>query len=142
MIQAWLLRIEDAIEAGYKIAADWWNNPTKRISLPEDFNIEIFNDFTMGGNPNENEFLLNACLARKLPTRVFLAEIQRRGLIAPNLDLDEVEEMIEDEPPDEALLPMGKDREGTRPGRLARKAKRQAARKSLARPGPGKQSGK
>jgi len=94
LVQTWLRAIEVALYTAYEYAATWINE-----KLPDDFGVDIFSDFDVPGDPNENEFLLNACLNGKISDKLFLSEIQRRGSISPNVDLEEEIEEIKSQPP-------------------------------------------
>lgn len=132
VMQMWLTRLEQGLKQAFKMAALWYSNTRSKITIPEDFQVQIFKDFFVRGDSNENEFLLNAAMLGKLPSEVFLYEIQRRGVIAPHWDLQKVADdgaKEEKERAEAELVRSVKQEETTR-----------RTREMLSRSGPGNQS--
>ena len=142
VIQSWIRATERGLRQAYEYAADWMNLKRQRVTIPEKFKVDIYSDFSVGGDPNENEFLLNAALAGKIPTKLFLKEIHRRGVISVDTDIEETLDEIEDEFPPEEMVGEGNDDTPLEGVENARKETRRSRRARLARSGPGAQSAK
>ena len=105
-IQAWIKVLEEGIEEAYGMAAEW-----SGTELPEDFSIDIYSDFkvSLWGSTDVDK-LLKACIAGKMSKRTFLLEIQRRGMISEDIDIDqELKEIEEDSSILDGLLAVPED---------------------------------
>ncbi len=92
--------LEAAIIMMYEAAAKW-----RKIELPETFSVKIFDDFTIGIRSTQDlDFLLKSVIASKLDLETFLKEIQRRGTLSEDADLEVIMNSIAAEGPALALL--------------------------------------
>lgn len=82
--QSWIRVTEELLTGAYEDAAAW-----KRVSLPDDFIVNIYSEFLEPGSVDDIDRLFEMRTAGELTRRTFLAEIQRRGVLAEGLDLDE-----------------------------------------------------
>lgn len=95
--------LEATILSMYKAAAKW-----RKIELPEDFSVKIFDDFTIGLRSTQDlDFLLKSVGLNKIDLETFLKEIQRRGTLSEDADLEVIMERIEAEGP--SLASLGED---------------------------------
>jgi len=94
-IQAWVMALEGLLYRAYVVAAEWINVP-----LPEDFKVDVFNDFAIWIRAAQDiEHLLKMRQAGELSRRTFLREVKRRALLSQTLDVDQETEDIEAEGP-------------------------------------------
>lgn len=132
VMQMWITRLEHALKQGFKMAALWYSSTNDSVTIPEDFQVQIFKDFFVRGDTNENEFLLNAAMLGKIPTETFLYEIQRRGVLAPHHDIKEIAKQGAKEAKERADEELSRE--------ASREARTQRVREMLSRQGPGPQS--
>lgn len=98
-IQAWVMSLEDMIYRAYKMSAEWLN-----IELPDDFKVDVFNDFAIWllAMQQVGE-LVKIRQAGEISRKTFLREIKRRGLLSETVDIEKEIADIEAEGP---ALPM------------------------------------
>lgn len=84
-IQAWVMSLERLLRQAFEIAAEWIN-----VELPEDFKVDIFNDFAIWVRAMQDVTeLIKMRQAGELSRQTFLREIKRRALLSETLDIDE-----------------------------------------------------
>jgi hypothetical protein len=87
------LGLEDALDRALQIMADW-------VKLPEGGHVSIFNDFGAASLAEAStQILLNAAQANKISDETFFEEMQRRGIISPDVDWEEEHSRIEAQGP-------------------------------------------
>ncbi len=102
-IQAWVMGVEDMLYRAYQLAGEWINQ-----ELPDDFKVDIFNDFAIWMRAAEDiANLLKIKQAGEISRETFLREVKRRGLLSETVDIAEEKERIEAEGP--ALGLVGRD---------------------------------
>jgi hypothetical protein len=92
-MQAWVEGFESFLTLLYHAAARWTEE-----EIPEDFEIEVFKDFdiVLRGGEDLRE-LREARKIKEITSRMYLEEIQRRGLISEGHDIDDVLEELAEE---------------------------------------------
>ena len=87
-IQAWIRSVENALREAYMLAGSWM-----RVEIPDDFGIDITNDFGISLRANDDiKALLDLRKTGDITRETFLREVKRRGLLSESLDiLDELE---------------------------------------------------
>jgi len=99
-IQAWIRALEGLLEQAYRAAAKWVN-----VQLPDEFSVDIFNDFGIGLRSSEEvEALIKARKNKEISRETFLKELKRRGLLSDSVDVAAEMERVEDEGPELADL--------------------------------------
>lgn len=99
-IQTWIRDEEFALEKCYEFAAKWI-----RVTLPEDFSIDIFNEFTLSLRSEQDVVaLMQSRLAGEISRETYLTELRRRGLIADYIDIQAEMARIESEGPPLGLV--------------------------------------
>jgi len=94
-IQSWIRGIEGVIERAYRIAAQLANK-----TLPEEFGIDIFQDFGIGQRAQQDiAALAVARAARDIDHETYLYELRRRGVLDESTDLAAVIAKTQDEGP-------------------------------------------
>ena len=83
-IQSWIRRLENGLVQCYEMAARWVN-----VTLPDDFSIDIFNDFgiTVQG-ATDAAILKDARAAGDITQGTYLKEMKRRGILNEALDVE------------------------------------------------------
>jgi len=90
-IQAWIRGLENAFEGCYAMAAQWANSP-----LPEDFAVDVFNDFGISLSATEDvRALMDMRVAGLITQQTFLEEVKRRGVLADEVDIESEMENLE-----------------------------------------------
>jgi len=87
-VQLWVTDLENVVYKAFVIAAQWM-----KITLPDTFNINIFNNFGIDANTADKEFLLRLRTAKQITHRTLLNEIKRTGVLSEELDVEK--EIIE-----------------------------------------------
>jgi hypothetical protein len=104
-IQAWVLSLEAMLYHAYILAAEW-----VKAKVPEDFKIDIFNDFALLLRAIQDiEALIKIRQASEISRETFLREIKRRAVLSETVEVDEEIERINDEGP--ALGTIGTEEE-------------------------------
>lgn len=87
-IQAWIRSVENCLREAYMLAGSWM-----RLDLPEDFSIDITNDFGVSLRATDDiRALLDLRKTGDISRETFLRELKRRGLLSEGLDIeDEIE---------------------------------------------------
>jgi len=99
-IQAWVMSLEDMLYKAYKLSGEWINT-----ELPEDFKVDIFNDFALWVRAAEDiGNLIKVKQAGEISRTTFLREVKRRGLLSETVDINEEIERIESEGPALGML--------------------------------------
>lgn len=102
-IQAWVMSLEDTLYRAFLMAAEWIN-----IELPDDFKIDVFNDFAIWVRAMQDVAELTKIRqAGELSRVTFLREIKRRALLSETLDIDEEVAAIEVEGPALGMIGLG-----------------------------------
>ena len=94
-IQSWIRSLENTLRNAFKIAAKW-----VRLEIPDDFKVDIYNDFGVSvRSATDIDALLRIRQAKELDRETFLKEVKRRALLGENVDVQDVMERIESEGP-------------------------------------------
>lgn len=84
-IQAWIRGLESVIEQAYAVAAVWIREP-----LPEDFGVDVFNEFGLSFKSEQDIRALDAARMRgDITHRTYLKELKRRGIISDDVSVEE-----------------------------------------------------
>jgi len=94
-IQAWVGSLESTLTDAFKLGAEW-----VKQDLPDDFKVDIFNDFSITLKSGQDiESLLKARLAGEISHETYLREVKRRALLSESLDVVEEIERVDAEGP-------------------------------------------
>jgi len=97
-IQTWVRSLELALEEGYRMANYRIHDDRTTKDLPEDFSVNVFNEFVIGfGSIDDLKVLLAACTASKISNETLISEFQRRGVMADTISVDEEMDRIEEQ---------------------------------------------
>lgn len=106
-IQAWVMSLEHLLYRAYVMAAEW-----VRLVLPDDFKINVFNDFAIWLMAMQHVGeLVKIRQAGEISRKTFLREVKRRGLLSETVDIDEEIAEIEAEGPALAMMGLGENPE-------------------------------
>jgi hypothetical protein len=108
-IQSWIRNLESFLKRMYEIAANWTGD-----ELPEDFAVNIFNEFGLSLRAEMDiKALLDMRQRKQITHERFLMEVQRRGILGDDMDIDEEINKLELEDPmlEEPPLPEDPDDE-------------------------------
>lgn len=84
-IQRWVRAVEMGVLAGYEMCAEWVGS-----EVPDDFAVEIFDDFNIiSGSGEDKALLLQMRTAGEITRVTFLSEMKRRGVFADNFEPEE-----------------------------------------------------
>lgn len=84
---------EDAIDMALQLMAEW-------VKEPSGGNVTLFKDFGSATLAEASaELLLKANMAGKLSNETLLGEFKRRGILAPDISVEEEQEKIDSQPP-------------------------------------------
>jgi len=90
-VQAWALKLKDAIELAFVYAARWRNLPeTAEAFVHTDFSSEVLKDA-------DEKLLLEMVLAGLITRETFYDEMQRRDILGPQFDKTEEPDKLEAE---------------------------------------------
>jgi hypothetical protein len=94
VIQSWVRIMETLLEEAYELAATW-----VKTTLPEDFGVDIFNDFGISlDDTREVEALLKARVTGEITQETLLNELKRRGVLSDSVDVEqEIEQTTEED---------------------------------------------
>lgn len=93
-LQDMVSRYEDFLQSCYAVTADWIGEPVESAIGA----IDIFKDFGIGAQAfQEANVLLQARLSRQITQERYLIEIQRRGLLGDDVDVEFEVEMTRGE---------------------------------------------
>ncbi len=89
-VQSWIRSVENTLRDAYLHAAEWMNVP-----LPDDFGIDINNDFGVSLRASDDvKALLQMRVSNQITAETFLRECKRRGLLSETIDIEaELEEL-------------------------------------------------
>jgi hypothetical protein len=95
-LQAWVRTVESGVEQAYEFAAEW-----RQTETPDDFGVDIWDDFGMVPRSQQDLTLLaDARRGGDLTLRTFLRQIQLRGVLTEDVDVDqEIEDLEKEGPP-------------------------------------------
>ena len=83
-MQSWVRAVETAYEEAFRKAAR-----IVKKNLPEDFSIDIFNEFTLSGRAVEDIKILQADrMNGNITQKTYLSELKRRGVLGETFDVD------------------------------------------------------
>lgn len=83
-IQNWIRDLESVLCRAFEYAAKWTG-----ATLPDDFAIDIFNDFNISARgATDLDPLLKLSMERKITDATLLREVKRRGLLSEAVDID------------------------------------------------------
>ena len=86
LIQQWIRDLENYIEGCYHLSADWM-----KTTLPEDFKVEIFDDFTITIKSNDDmDRIIKMREAGDVDQETELHEAKRRGLLSDDVVVEDV----------------------------------------------------
>jgi hypothetical protein len=90
-IQAWALRLKDALEQAFMLTARWLND-----SAPPE--VTVFTDFEVGMNDDKDVDALNTARgAGDLSRETYWEEFKRRNILSANFDPDAEQERLDEE---------------------------------------------
>lgn len=90
-IQSWIRGLENALNQAYEMASIWAG-----VELPEDFKVNIFNEFGITSTATaDTEVLLKMRMAGTISHETFLEEVKRRGVLSDAVDVDEEIALVE-----------------------------------------------
>jgi hypothetical protein len=99
-IQAWIRALENTLRQAFEIAAKW-----VKLELPEDFALDINNDFGLSERATDDiKSLIEMRNTSQISGETFLREVKRRGLLSENVDIESELEAVESEGPPLASL--------------------------------------
>jgi len=99
-IQAWVMALEDLLYRAYVMASEWI-----KVTLPDDFKVDVFNDFAMLLRAAQDiGHLIKIRQAGELSRQTFLREVKRRNILSETVDVEEEVERIEAEGPALAMV--------------------------------------
>jgi hypothetical protein len=99
-LQAWVRTTEDGVKKAYELAAEWMG-----LALPEDFGVEIFDDFgLLAGAAGSDDTLFKTWTQGGLSLRTYLELLKARGELPENFDVDEELDRIKREGPPLGML--------------------------------------
>jgi hypothetical protein len=91
--QKWVEALEWALYEAYKKAAQWAG-----VVMPEDFQLSIWRDFAISARAAQDLTALDSARNRKdLSQKTYLREIQKRGVIGDDVDIEQEVTDTEDE---------------------------------------------
>ena len=91
--QKWAEALEWGLFQAYKFAAAWMGE-----TLPEDFKLAIWRDFAISRRAAQDLTTLDAARTRKdVSHETYLREIQKRGVIGDDVDIEEEMQRTDDE---------------------------------------------
>lgn len=83
-LQAQARSLEAGLEAGFALAGEWLRKPSLKA------NVNVFQDFGISAqSAAQVDQLLKARMAGEITRATFLAELQRRGLLSDQVDLED-----------------------------------------------------
>ena len=90
-IQAWIRSLENVLETAYMFAATWVG-----VELPEDFAVDVFNEFGLSFKSEQDIRALDAARMRgDISHTTYLRELKRRGIISDDISVaQEVEDKL------------------------------------------------
>lgn len=92
-VQAWAIRLEDALNQAMAITAMW-------LGIADTTEVQVFKDFSVDAlTADDTEFLLKSRMAGEISRRTFWGELRRRGRLAPDFDTEREEKLLGDEEP-------------------------------------------
>ena len=105
-IQAWIRSLENVIETAYMFAATWVG-----VELPEDFAVDVFNEFGLSFKSEQDIRALDAARMRgDISHTTYLRELKRRGIISDDISVaQEVEDKLRLQEPLVAEAPPTQD---------------------------------
>jgi hypothetical protein len=92
-VQSWVRAVELVLINAFKAACLWTGD-----ELPEDFKVDIYNDFGISVRATRDiDALIKARQAGELSRGTFLREIKRRAVLSETVDIEQEKKDIEDE---------------------------------------------
>ncbi len=83
-MQSWVRTVETAYEEAFRKAAR-----IVKVELPEDFSVDIFNEFTLSGRAVEDlKILQTDRMNGNITKETYLNELKRRGVLPEGLDVE------------------------------------------------------
>jgi len=99
-IQAWIRSLENTLRQAFEYATEWI-----KLELPDDFYIDINNDFGLSERAVDDiKSLIQMRSLSQITSETFLREVKRRGLLSEAVDIEEELVSIEEEGPSLASL--------------------------------------
>lgn len=92
-VLAWIESAEMGLSSAFDIAHEWVGS-----EMSDDFSVNIFSDFTVGMRGSEDvSNLREARRDKDISRKVYLRELQRRGVISENFTVEDIIEQLEEE---------------------------------------------
>lgn len=83
-LQSWVRALEALLEQAYETAGNWIG-----IKMPDGFSVDIFNEFGLSAVAHDDvKTLLELRKGREITQATLLSEIQRRGTLRDELDIE------------------------------------------------------
>ena len=103
-VQSWVECLEWMLYDAYKMAARWSNE-----ELPEDFDVDIYRDFGLPTRAQTDlQALAAARTAKDISQETYLRELQKRGVLGDEVDIEaEITETENEQPALGELTPFG-----------------------------------
>jgi hypothetical protein len=99
-MQAWIRLVENGIEEAYAIASEIVNAP-----LPDDFRVDIFNEFSITVKSLEyTQYLLQSCQGGLISRETYWESLRRFGILPENHTPEQEKERLESQGPALGLL--------------------------------------
>ena len=99
-MQSWIRLVENAIEQAYRLAAEIIGT-----ELPEDFKVNIFNEFSISVKSNEyTEYLLKSCVGGLISKETYWEALRRFGILPENHNAETEKERLEEQGPELGTL--------------------------------------
>lgn len=94
-MQTWVMKFEGFLKECVKLSAKWL-----KIELPEDFVINVYNDFSLANRGTTDLDTLNKARQQgDIDRETYLNEIKRRGVLAEDVKVQDVMDKIDQEGP-------------------------------------------
>lgn len=99
-IVSWVRELEAAYLRSFEFAAEWM-----KIELEEGTAVKMFDDLTVTNErQQDNDWLLRACVAGKLPLHVMLTEVRKRGTLGEEWEIEKMVQEVEEKEQEESLI--------------------------------------
>ena len=85
-LQSWVRAVEGAVKRAYADAAEWVG-----VKLPDDFGVDIFDDFGLSlNNAGDLDWLLKARQGGEIDQETFLTEAKVRAALSETMDVKQI----------------------------------------------------
>jgi len=93
-LKSWIRGTELRLRRAFELCMEWRGAAD---SMPEDFAVDIYSDFSTGGGSGDMQVLSSMQIAGQLSKRTLLVEARRRSVLGEEVDPDEEIERIDEE---------------------------------------------